>query len=509
MGRWHEGTCPGADVYLYGDGKVFPRCRNCNGSSEEAIRSLNQSAQNALPRAPPDEPPGQMNLRWPPSAPYTRRQASVTGGTTSTQAEDRSDLAPQGPLNNHPRAFTDRTQVRSISESSCYGSTLTGNEFRLIYLPSAQDKDEPLHVMLETYQHGNCPEYETVSYTWGGENDDCQLNQVIYVGEDWDILLQTKNCWQMLSWLRPRRGSRMIWVDAICINQENLDERGHQVARMEQIYSECSQVILWLGSDIVSPPQTDIYPRRHRFNDIQTVLGPLEINHIRVQEIFKRRYFGRVWVIQELVLAPRVVIPIYDYVFWLDGSPLSLPRNVAWEHTDAPWFTRVTLRALLAEDTFHLLTLTSHSQASDVRDRIFGVLGLQTKQENSLQADYNLSSQHVFVGFFSHCLINDRRLEILGHAAGLSDRRSNLTWVPQWKSHHDWAAIFQTPEKHSSETIEAAIRKISSPQDRSHLRMISQCGNSARTTTEVFKRRSWFKDCSVDADTGALSLYLT
>jgi hypothetical protein len=88
---------------------------------------------------------------------------------------------------------------------------------------------------LHTYTQDDCPEYETVSYTWGGEEGDSSLCKPIFLGPYWDVLFQTRNCWDMLKLLRPREGFRMVWVDAICINQRDKEEREDQVAKMGRI----------------------------------------------------------------------------------------------------------------------------------------------------------------------------------------------------------------------------------------------------------------------------------
>ena len=142
----------------------------------------------------------------------------------------------------------------------------------------------------------------------------------------------------MLKYLRPRRGIRMIWIDALCINQKNAAERGSQVAKMSQIYSQCSQVVLWLGSDLVLQDPGN-YPRRYRLSG----LGDSVPAHFHNQEdgyvspqrklnlakLLERRYFSRIWVIQELILAPRILIPIRDLNFWADGATIVNPEGSA------------------------------------------------------------------------------------------------------------------------------------------------------------------------------------
>lgn len=57
----------------------------------------------------------------------------------------------------------------------------------------------------------------------------------------------TTNLKSALQHLRTPTMPRMIWIDALCINQEDDAERGHQVRQMDQIYRNCSRVCIWLG----------------------------------------------------------------------------------------------------------------------------------------------------------------------------------------------------------------------------------------------------------------------
>jgi hypothetical protein len=99
----------------------------------------------------------------------------------------------------------------------------------------------------------------------------------------------------------------MIWVDAICINQHDATEREDQVAKMFQIYDDALRVIIFLGDDIVRPiPAGTSYPTSRKLLKIQlksveeqSYFSENELS-IDLKDILKRRYFSRVWVVQEL-----------------------------------------------------------------------------------------------------------------------------------------------------------------------------------------------------------------
>jgi len=120
----------------------------------------------------------------------------------------------------------------------------------------------------------------------------------------------------MLIFLRPQRGHRRVWVDSICINQKSLVERSTQVAKMGSIYSNCRRVVVYLGDEIVTNTPS-AYPVRRRIEDVvsfdstttedESESRPARIN---LTPILQRRYFSRIWVVQELLLPPQVAIQV-------------------------------------------------------------------------------------------------------------------------------------------------------------------------------------------------------
>ncbi|CZR62612.1 uncharacterized protein PAC_12509 [Phialocephala subalpina] len=83
--------------------------------------------------------------------------------------------------------------------------------------------------------------YEALSYVWGNP----QVTRKIWLqGHDFEV---TENLESALRHLRPKKNSRILWVDALCINQKDLSERSSQVQLMAQIYGCASRVIVWLG----------------------------------------------------------------------------------------------------------------------------------------------------------------------------------------------------------------------------------------------------------------------
>lgn len=113
-------------------------------------------------------------------------------------------------------------------------------------LPSIEFEDDIECELLHTSLKGaNRIEYEALSYTWGDTKDLGNRGAIMLHGHEHKI---TQNLESGLRRLRFNDRPRILWVDAICINQSNLCERGQQVSQMHQIYSPggASRVLVWL-----------------------------------------------------------------------------------------------------------------------------------------------------------------------------------------------------------------------------------------------------------------------
>jgi hypothetical protein len=98
--------------------------------------------------------------------------------------------------------------------------------------------------------------YEALSYVWGSEDSDFKItcnDKPFYV---------TANCGLALRYLRKKAKSRLLWVDAIAIDQSSDDERGHQVELMGEVYKFANNVIIWLGEEQPDFPGTERAFRR-------------------------------------------------------------------------------------------------------------------------------------------------------------------------------------------------------------------------------------------------------
>jgi len=432
--RWHEAACSRPHVVVDRDTKNI-LCQSCGTSPclDGLVGSL--AGANPAPSIPPDEKLGSLGLFWPNSVPYTRSSKDTSpavGKEDARKNEKGKDAAVAHRKSNPP----------------IYEYSLRPDEIRLLHLtsPLKDDSDSPIHANLNTYSDDEYPDYEAVSYTWGGEEGDSSPCRPIFIGPYWDVLLQTKNCWAMLKLIRPTNGQRVVWVDAICIDQSNFTEREDQIAKMCQIYENSMRAFVFLGEDIVHPKGNASYPKRRKLHELprepldggeSSPGNPLACD---LHSLLKRRYFSRIWVVQEIILSRRSIIRIGSAEYWVDHQTI---RDIAndnpnwdWGRTAAPWFQHATQSWLTAEDQIGLLglmKLTWTCQATDPRDKLFGILGLD-QWAPPIRPDYSISLQHAFIGMFAHCLINLKDTRVLIMASGIHGGDDYPSWIPAWKS---------------------------------------------------------------------------
>lgn len=109
---------------------------------------------------------------------------------------------------------------------------------------TADIRAEPITVESES---SGSHDYHALSYTWGSNVLDHKV--MVVSGECHHVLPITKNAHDALRHIRHSASVRSLWVDAICINQQDVEERNDQVARMAAIYKLAKKVIIWLGPE--------------------------------------------------------------------------------------------------------------------------------------------------------------------------------------------------------------------------------------------------------------------
>ncbi len=165
--------------------------------------------------------------------------------------------------------------------------------------------------------------YEALSWSWGNEPAEYQI--LLRKDETRTRMKATSTLVWALKYLRWPDRDRTLWIDAICINQQDVDEKNHQVQMMSQIYNYAASVCVWLGLDdaqshkAIQFIQDEILQLQH-FDK----LCEDEANSQKWQSLLllmQRPWFFRRWVVQEIALAQDAMIYCGpDTISWKDFS---------------------------------------------------------------------------------------------------------------------------------------------------------------------------------------------
>ncbi|RYP07583.1 hypothetical protein DL764_002410 [Monosporascus ibericus] len=213
--------------------------------------------------------------------------------------------------------------VQDVAE--CLYSPLLEGSIRLLSLLPHEDTNAPIQCRLFDYalqasSEGTHP-YEALSYVWGDPNN---LRSISI--NEYDLLITT-NLHAALLRLRTPFLERMIWVDAICINQTDETEKGEQIRYIAEIYSKASRVVVWIGE---AEDGSDQALEEIRLLANSTSTEPLNSKSTEqaILPLLRRPWFQRIWATKR-----------HDKLFALLGmsfdspsvSGLSLNYTVPWE----------------------------------------------------------------------------------------------------------------------------------------------------------------------------------
>lgn len=143
----------------------------------------------------------------------------------------------------------DATQLEGFASNNIYGGSVIAQDgIRILLLEPSSTMDHPIVCNLEVASLAHKPVYEALSYTWeppvAGES--LRDSEIRLCGERIEI---KGNLGHALQRFRCSNTCRRLWVDALCINQNNDMERNQQVALMPRIYRNAKVVQVWLGED--------------------------------------------------------------------------------------------------------------------------------------------------------------------------------------------------------------------------------------------------------------------
>jgi hypothetical protein len=354
------------------------------------------------------------------------------------------------------------------------------------------------------------PHYKALSYVWG----DLQNKRSIAV--DRQSLEIPRSLFAGLQRLRSKKETVTIWVDAICINQFDVDERSQQVRFMGDIYSSAQEVLIWLGyggkseapkdqpqiyrwtgedtdMQIVDAYFDQIRPQSNEDNDTEDIVGAFvylrlrakgkhidelpffDVNEKRLQPrqtwpaviraldtLRSNPWWRRIWVVQETVLAREATV-IYSHVTVPWNILARAARTSATQHNSccsgfyqmlsvADEIVLVKVRRVILADIEPMRTLRAEGErlslwrlmfgtrlreATDVRDKVYGLLGLVSNWQGqpALLADYSVSPKEVFIKAIISHIESTSSLQII-----MGTIRNDVFDTPSWITQKGYAS---------------------------------------------------------------------
>lgn len=353
---------------------------------------------------------------------------------------------------------------------------LSSNQTRVLKIHPSSDPSSPVKCDLITAtlheETGAIPldsiqrlSYEALSYTWGdpASTERIQVNDIpFYV---------SKNLFIALKNLRLAKKDRILWTDACCINQQDLEEKAQQVEMMFSIYLKASKVVVWLGE--ASPAATKVFsliekPRSALYKWNEAVRD--EEMRAAAQSLMETTpYFRRTWIRQEVHAASEVQIVCGPYACSFEDFALVMDDVLTGAQDTTNVFNPQMdpkdekYRAIMLYiffkrdcDTYHfpeeemsnmwfrLIMRSTLYECSMAQDKVYGVLGIVAKMTRRGDpeyadridstvgfpgVDYTKQVGQVYQDFVKHSINVSGNLDALSVFA---DRESMGEDLPSW-----------------------------------------------------------------------------
>ena len=308
--------------------------------------------------------------------------------------------------------------------------------------------------------------YEALSYVWGPQEP---LHDLLCGDVKPRLLRVGPNLRDALLHLRfhPKINTnpRVLWVDRICINQDDIEERASQVQLMHAIYRRCRQALVWLGMDDLNTEDAFECARFiHKngfgeetpleslalFKSPAVSLAGLRHHLIVLAKLTQRPWFERAWTFQEVILPSTVLLVCGKSSMALEC--LEASWSPAFYQAIASFVGQATLifATRKIEDTFleeggrlppddleRLLSFRREAKMSDPRDYIFSLLGLFSPSvSRSLSPSYSTSVKDLFTAVAKHIIRASGELRILCSVESPKhvDGEAFPSWVPDWRA---------------------------------------------------------------------------
>ncbi|KAF2710666.1 hypothetical protein K504DRAFT_465738 [Pleomassaria siparia CBS 279.74] len=483
---------------------------NQRRKSENVSRSRRQSSPHVPYRVHEDDQSYYSVTNHPPKGRQTRGTIPEPDGTTSfsvpgafpsgpaTIAPDDSGSGASQPHHKtlHRPSIAHRPTPSVTSSSGTLGDKayqykpLGDFDFRLIRILPARMmtiKCELLHFSLK-----KPPSYRAISYARGDAGD---TRKIMLEGMNIPVPVSLHGA---LEALREKKEGVLVWVDFLCIDQQNRDEKAQQLQYMTSIYSKADSVALWLGPEadesdsavkLLNEISTNAdYPERIT-SLIKARVG--DADFAAIASLFERDYWRRLWVVQEILNAKDIWVYCGTVLHWSVYKKASLvfqrhkndldyyfqtsKRRGQRHSPNQSSFSQAlvyqgpgslpelgSLTELGDESLLHVMRALRRKITSDPRDKVYGILGVLPQTVRSeFPVDLSLSVREVYIDVVDYLLSTTEYLDVICESIHfpVHTNSANLpTWAPDWSHSPQTAALGSIYDFSASGTTRAEYR---------------------------------------------------
>jgi hypothetical protein len=306
--------------------------------------------------------------------------------------------------------------------------------------------------------------YETLSYAWRDiDYKDSATRTIKISGRPAEI---SSTLYNAIKRLRHNEGVRCLWIDAICINQSDDDEKTQQVNMMRRIYKQCDQCAIWIGSLGLTPLQA----AEHALELMTWIAGQRDDPPYMedaapaaaaLKTFISSPWWRRIWTVQEALLPPTATLYWGPHeISWgiliesatrllEDKGPDGVPDEF-WDNGSLGDMqaTLNGLRFSFEDSPLHLFQRWRFRSSTDPRDKIYGLMGiLDDLNLPSVQScDYGMSTNELFTRVTADLIRLGGDLEALIGRRGEPSRQEGLpSWVVDWSGSqegHDYSRFW-------------------------------------------------------------------
>ena len=314
----------------------------------------------------------------------------------------------------------------------------------LSILPSSAGRETEYSLETHILHDRKIPHYYAVSYEWGAEQPG---HDIVIDGKPLRIRSNLKECLQRFGG-SDKQFERPLWIDAICIDQEDISEKNVQVKIMGEIFSAAKLVLVWLGmqdgpggslteaaSTLQDWQRSQDYreltvksghgssPHHHPHPRLLSLAEPYGQMWNCLKLLTERSYWRRLWVIQELVKAQdlllmwgdeemqwSVLATAFSTLHHTSGdTAISASRWTLWSNVEGSIAYQIWLQK---QDQVHSRTLLENmekyqsSNCTKAQDKAYALTGI-SNDASLLQVDYDKSLPDVFADLVD--LVVDKR----------------------------------------------------------------------------------------------------